>query len=392
MENLYASLWHWAAVSSLWLALSVGQAASHEVVPSIADLTVADGQVELIMRLNIEAQLSGIDLDGVLDTDTLENAEDYDALRALSGDAVAARMPELVDRWNALPMLRTLQSVDLSLVSVTVPEVRNLELPRLSEVVLTGDIPRDATGIQLEWPDGAGNLILRQQGVEEPFTGLISGGGSSGLIALAGGDAATGWQTFADYVPVGFDHILPKGLDHILFVLGLFFLSTRLGPLLWQVSAFTLAHTVTLALGALGLVNVPGSIVEPLIAASIVYVAVENIFARGMNTWRPLIVFGFGLLHGLGFASVLGEFGLPEGTFIPALIGFNVGVELGQLAVIAMAAFALWLGCRAADMAKLDGVEGVVEEYPVMFRAWSMTGSLIIAVIALYWVIERTLL
>lgn len=386
------SLWHWAAVSSLWLVLSLSQAGAHEVVPSIADLTVAGGQAELVLRINIEAQLSGIDLDVVLDTDNAENAADYDVLRALSNDAVAARVPDLVARWNALPILRTLQSVELSLVSVTVPEVANAELPRISEVVLAGEVPRDATGIQLDWPQGAGNLILRQQGVDDPFTGLVSGGGSSGLITLAGGDAASGWQSFVAYVPVGFDHILPKGLDHILFVLGLFFLSTRLGPLLWQVSAFTLAHTVTLALGALGLVNIPGAIVEPLIAASIVYVAVENIFARGMNRWRLLIVFGFGLLHGLGFASVLGEFGLPEGTFLPALIGFNVGVEIGQLAVIAMAVIALWLGCRAADMARLDGVEGVVEEYPVMFRAWSMTGSIIIAVVAIWWVIERTLL
>ena len=386
------SLWHWAAVSSLWLVLSLSQAGAHEVVPSIADLTVAGGQAELVLRINIEAQLSGIDLDVVLDTDSAENAADYDVLRALSNDAVAARVPDLVARWNALPILRTLQSVELSLVSVTVPEVANAELPRISEVVLAGEVPRDATGIQLDWPQGAGNLILRQQGVDDPFTGLVSGGGSSGLITLAGGDAASGWQSFVAYVPVGFDHILPKGLDHILFVLGLFFLSTRLGPLLWQVSAFTLAHTVTLALGALGLVNIPGAIVEPLIAASIVYVAVENIFARGMNRWRLLIVFGFGLLHGLGFASVLGEFGLPEGTFLPALIGFNVGVEIGQLAVIAMAVIALWLGCRAADMARLDGVEGVVEEYPVMFRAWSMTGSIIIAVVAIWWVSERTLL
>ena len=372
--------------------MSVGQAASHEVVPTVADMTVSDGQVTLSMRLNIEAQLSGINLDEIVDTDNAENPQNYDDLRALPGDAVAARTDELVAQWNAHPLVSAPDAVALTLVSVDVPEVPNPELPRLSEVVLTGPVPAGATGIQLDWPAGAGSIVLRQQGVDAPFTGLIAGGTSSGVIALGGGDAATGWQTFVDYIPVGFDHILPKGLDHILFVLGLFFLSTRLGPLLWQVSAFTLAHTVTLALGALGLVNVPGSIVEPLIAASIVYVAIENIFARGMNRWRPMIVFGFGLLHGLGFASVLGEFGLPEGTFIPALIGFNIGVELGQLAVIAMMAIALWLGCRAADMANLDGVEGTVEEYPVMFRAWSMTGSLIIALIAIYWVIERTLL
>ena len=191
------------------------------------------------------------------------------------------------------------------------------------------------------------------------------------------------------YIPVGFDHILPKGLDHILFVLGLFFLSTRWGPLLWQVSAFTLAHTVTLALGALGLVNIPGSIVEPLIAASIVYVAVENLFMRGLSKWRPAIIFGFGLLHGLGFASVLGEFGLPEDQFIPALIGFNVGVELGQLTVITIAALVL-MGCAwLARRSDLSEAEAPVGNYPVMFRAVSIPGSLLIAIVGAYWCVER---
>ncbi len=379
-------------MSSIWLMLWAGAGLAHEVVPAIADITVADGAVSIEMQVNIEAQLSGIDLDVIEDTDNADNAAAYDDLRALSTEEVAARLDDLVATWNALPLVSVDGApVPLTLQAAAVPVVPDLELPRISTVTLSA-AAASANTVQVAWPEGAGALVLRQQGVTDPFTGLISGGDASGPIAVAGGGEAGGWATFAGYIPVGFDHILPKGLDHILFVLGLFFLSTQLGPLLWQVSAFTLAHTVTLALGALGLVNVPGSIVEPLIAASIVYVAIENIFARGLNKGRTLIVFGFGLLHGLGFASVLGEFGLPEAQFIPALIGFNVGVELGQLTVIAMAAIALWLGCQAAARAKFEGVQELVAEYPVMFRAWSVTGSLIIAVIAMYWVIERTLL
>ncbi|WP_299612503.1 HupE/UreJ family protein [uncultured Tateyamaria sp.] len=383
----------WAVLSTLCWAAWASMASAHEVVPTIADLTVADGAVEFAVRVNVEAQLSGIDLDEIADTDNADNAADYDVLRALSGAEVADRVPTLTATWNALPLvLADGVPVVLTLDDVNVPDVPNDELARISDLVLSGSVPTGTRAVQVAWPDGAGDLVLRQQGVKEPFTGLISGGSNSGPIAVSGGDEASGWQTFGAYVPVGFDHILPKGLDHILFVLGLFFLSTKIGPLLWQVTAFTLAHTVTLAVGALGLVVIPGSIVEPLIAASIVYVAVENIFARGLNRWRPAIVFGFGLLHGLGFASVLGDFGLPEGQFIPALIGFNVGVELGQLTVIALAAIALWLGVRAARMADLEGQEETITDYNVMFRAWSMTGSLIIAVIAIYWVIERTLL
>lgn len=383
----------WAVLSTLWIALGTAMAAAHEVVPTIADVTASDGSLRIDMRVNIEAQLSGIDLDVVDDTDNAENASDYDALRALPVAEIVARVDGLVAQWNTSALLSAGGTgVELTLQSVTVPDVADGELPRISDLVMVATLPAGATSIEVSWPAGAGDLVVRQQGVEAPFTGLVSGGASSGPIALAGGGEVTAWQAFANYIPVGFDHILPKGLDHILFVLGLFFLSTRIGPLIWQVSAFTLAHTVTLALGALGLVNVPGSIVEPLIAASIVYVAVENIFSRGLTPWRPVVIFGFGLLHGLGFASVLGDFGLPEAQFVPALIGFNVGVELGQLTVIAMAALALWLGCRAAGLARLTGVEELVSEYPVMFRAWSVTGSLIIAGIAVYWVIERTLL
>jgi len=368
-------------MSSVWISISLvmssGFAAAHEVVPTIADLTVEDGAARVDMRVNLEAQLSGIDLDAVEDTDAAENAADYDALRALSPAEVAARAQALVATWNTGPLVMVDGApVALSVTTVTVPDVADIELPRISDVILTGVVPDGASAVTVSWPAGAGDLVLRQQGVEAPYTGLISGGGNSGPIALAGGDAASGWQTFVGYIPVGFDHILPKGLDHILFVLGLFFLSTRLGPLLWQISAFTLAHTVTLALGALGLVNVPGSIVEPLIAASIVYVAVENIFAQKLNPWRPVIVFGFGLLHGLGFASVLGEFGLPDGQFIPALIGFNIGVELGQLTVIALAFIAVgWLAGR-----------------PWYRRMISIPASCAIAAVGAFWVVERVFL
>jgi hypothetical protein len=375
----------------LWGATLPAQA--HELQPTIADLTVEPGQAEMVFQLNLEALLSGIDLDTIEDTNNAENAEDYDDLRALPADAIAARVPDLLANWNGLPMLLVDgQAVALQSAALTIPQDVDIELARIAQWRLSAAVPQDASEVVVTWPDGAGAMVLRQQGVEEPFTGYLSGGESSPVISLAGGGAQTGWQAFGSYIPVGFDHIWPQGLDHILFVLGLFLLSTHLAPLLWQVSAFTLAHTVTLALGALGLVNVPGSIVEPLIAASIVYVAVENIFSTGLSRWRPVVIFGFGLLHGLGFASVLGDFGLPADQFIPALIGFNVGVEVGQLTVIALAAALLWLAIGAARVARLNGLEEEVREHDVMFRAVSITGSLIIAIIGAYWVVERTLL
>lgn len=372
-----AKLRLWAVLSSIWLLLWSGIAVAHEVVPTIADLTTSDGRVTLEIRVNIEAQLSGIDLDVVEDTDAAENVADYDALRALSADEVAARVAGLVEGWTRSDLMTAGgASIALQLDSVIVPEELDSEQPRISNLIVSGALPEGADSLQVAWPLGAGDLVVRQQGVDDPFTGLVNGGANTGPISIVGGDAASGWQTFANYIPVGFDHILPKGLDHILFVLGLFFLSTRLSSLVWQVSAFTLAHTVTLALGALGIVNVPGSIVEPLIAASIVYVAVENVFASGLKPWRPVVIFCFGLLHGLGFASVLGEFGLPAGQFIPALIGFNIGVELGQLTVIALAFLAVgWFASKS------------------WYRtAIAIPASCVIAAVGAFWVVERVFL
>ena len=329
---------------ALWLAAAA--ASAHEVRPAVGDLTAADGRVTLELRLNAEAILADVDLEGIGNTDETDGSERVDALRALAPDAIAERLrsaaPGLVASIN---LDADGQPVALSVTEVASEPVGNPELPRETRIVLDGALPPGAQSVEMQWPARYGTLILRQMGVEDGYTGYLAGD-SSGPIAIQGGDAQGALGTFAQYIPVGFDHILPKGLDHILFVLGLFFLSSRIAPLLWQVSAFTLAHTVTLALGALGYVTIPGSIVEPIIAASIVYVAVENIVSDKLHRWRPLVVFVFGLLHGLGFAAVLQEFGLPEAQFIPALIGFNVEVEIGQLTVIALAFLLVWLALR----------------------------------------------
>jgi hypothetical protein len=139
------------------------------------------------------------------------------------------------------------------------------------------------------------------------------------------------------FIKAGFEHILPQGIDHILFVLGLFFSTLKFRSLILQVSAFTLAHSITLALAALGFVKLQLSVVEPLIFLSVVWVAVENCLFKQTTKWRPLIVFIFGLLHGLGFAALLSQYGLPKDNFISLLLAFNVGVEIGQLTVLLVA-------------------------------------------------------
>jgi hypothetical protein len=147
-----------------------------------------------------------------------------------------------------------------------------------------------------------------------------------------------------EWIALGFQHIIPRGLDHIVFVLGLFFLSTGVRQLILQVSCFTLAHSLTLGMATFGLVSAPGAIVEPLIAASIICIALDNLYSESLARWRLMMVTLFGLLHGLGFASVLSGLDLPRENFLSSLLLFNIGVEIGQLTVLMMAFVAVgWM-------------------------------------------------
>jgi len=222
--------------------------------------------------------------------------------------------------------------------------------------------------------------VLRVSSDSEPdlFNSYLVNGDESEQVPVSGPISQSKWDVFKNYIKVGFVHIIPKGLDHILFVVGLFLLSAKLKPLLIQVTTFTLAHSVTLALGIFGIITLTDKHmewVEALIAASIVYVCIENIYSNKLNRWRPLIIFGFGLLHGLGFASVLGDVGLDSGSFVTGLIGFNIGVEIGQLAVVAVCFLAVGLWFR---------------NKPWYRKVITIPASIIIALIAIYWVLERT--
>ncbi|MEO8416889.1 MAG: HupE/UreJ family protein, partial [Ginsengibacter sp.] len=133
------------------------------------------------------------------------------------------------------------------------------------------------------------------------------------------------------YFKMGVAHIVPLGFDHILFVISLCLLNTKAKTILWQATAFTVAHTITLALSMKGIIKLPADIVEPLIALSIMFVAIENILLNTLKAWRIAIVFMFGLVHGMGFASALNEIGLPGNKFFTSIFSFNIGVEVGQI-------------------------------------------------------------
>jgi hypothetical protein len=177
------------------------------------------------------------------------------------------------------------------------------------------------------------------------------------------------------YLKMGFAHILPRGLDHVLFILGLFFLNTRLTVIIWQATAFTIAHCITLGLAIYGVIHPINSIIEPIIALSILFIAIENILYQELKWWRVLVVFVFGLIHGCGFASALTEVGLPEKNYVLALSTFNIGVEFGQVAVILFA----WLVVGKWFAGKTWYRKRIV-----------IPMSVCIGCVALFWTIERT--
>lgn len=251
-----------------------------------------------------------------------------------------------------------------------------------TQLQATGSIPENVSAVNIRFSPLLGNVILK---VVRPEQEIMSAAALSNSyqtrtvnqqLAANSQLSTTALAIAGDYIYQGFVHILPKGLDHILFVLALFLFAKRRSTLLWQISAFTLAHTLTLALGIYGIISLPGDIVEPLIALSIVYVGLENIYRAKNNKTshtRMPIIFAFGLLHGLGFASVLADVGLPPSQYALSLISFNIGVELGQLSVIALAFISL---------------------LPFRAKGWYQTKlvlalNIAIAIVASYWVIER---
>lgn len=363
-----------AVILSTLASFTVSQA--HEVQPGVMDVEMKGSDLELFVEWILEAPLAGLDLEGLGDTNEADGAEEYDRLRALEPAELEALFTEA---WPELSTKITARAGDeplsLDLADVDVPETGDVALARTSTVHLKSVLPPGDAPLVLGWTADLGPLVVRQRNVDGGYAGYLVSGALSDPIPRIGGTTQTTAAAFVDYVTVGFTHIVPKGLDHILFVLGLFFLSLHMRPLLWQVTAFTLAHTVTLALGAMDVIRISPDVVEPLIAASIVYVGVENLLVRRLHPWRPVVVFCFGLLHGLGFASVLSDFGLGSDHFVTKLIGFNVGVEIGQLAVITTAFTAL---------AALFG------SYGWWHRRIAAPVSLAIALIAVFWVLERT--
>ncbi len=356
------------------------------VKPALIEISAhKSGLVELEIRASIEALLTGINA-RYRNTQDAPNAEAYDELRALRADKLEERFAQFeADFLNAI-QLRAHSAGETSLVPLSVlkpdiPEPGYTKVPRISTLWLNGELPDDATALSITYPTRFSDYAVRVRQVDLQAEkwhwstwDWVKGERESKVFSLQEIYAEkTTVQTITEFTQLGFLHILPRGLDHILFILGLFLFSRTLRPLLWQITMFTLAHTVTLGLATAGYIELSPRIVEPLIALSIAYVGLENVFSTRLHRHRLILVFAFGLLHGMGFASVLAEFELPKDSFFTSLLSFNVGVELGQLAIITLA----WL------------VLGWLMKSPNYRRYVVVPGSLIIGMTGIVWTVER---
>ncbi len=355
-------------------------AKAHEITPSIVTLKQTDSQAyELTLDVNLEALLLEIG-SAQDDTNDSPKAQAYNDLRALSTDNLQQQaegfLTTLPERFNLLDKQGNPLKLSYQLRSSSTQPNSDPAVARESLVRYQVSSDTQIKSVSFSWPASLGDAVFRVATGDQVLAGLwVQAGDQSESVDLGAGIATN--QSLQDYIIIGFEHILPLGMDHILFVIGLYLLSQKLSALLWQVSAFTLAHTFTLAAATLGWIAVSPAIVEPLIAASISFVAIENLFHHRLSRGRVVLIFCFGLLHGLGFAGILTEIGLNPDAFIPSLIAFNVGVELGQLAIIVglFLLLGLWFGKTRH------------------WESWIRTPlSILIATIGAYWFIERIFL
>ena len=351
---------------------------SHELKPAVADLNFYHQNnkttIKVKILFNLEAILANIG-PSHSNTEHSVNAKEYNQLRSLSAQELNNRFNPFKESFiKNIYFLQNKKKIQLLITNLFIPVTGDISLSRETIIELSGLVAKDAQ-FEFKWNADYGPIIVRvNNNDEEILTKYLATKNAVAEFSLQQPQKQTLFGVVKDYVTIGFLHIVPKGLDHILFIIGLFLLSTRWKALIWQVSAFTLAHTVTIFLGALNIIQISNSIVEPIIALSITYVAIENIFFTQLTKWRPAVVFLFGLLHGLGFAGILNEIGVPESYFIASLISFNIGVELGQIGILILCFLSIgyWFGNKS------------------WYRSNVTTPlSMIIAIIGLFWFLQR---
>ena len=355
------------AIAGALLALACAvPARAHEIGKTQVTATFrADGTYQIDISVGPDALLAKLEVSSgepmSSATSRVERDRHIEALASAFVDRIDLRFEGVADR----PLFQYLPASAFS------------DLAQAASVVrLTGRVPGGRRDVTFAYGLAMGSYAVNVRVGDSPLqTRWLDGSRPSAPVSLVAPPPPATWsETAWQYFGLGYTHILPNGIDHILFVVGIFLLSVRWRSILLQVSTFTIAHSITLGLTMYGIVSLPARVVEPMIALSIAYVAVENLLTSELKPWRLALVFSFGLLHGMGFAGVLRELGLPRSEFLTALVTFNVGVEAGQLSVIVLA---------------LAGVTYWRSNRPTYRRFVVQPVSLAIALVGLYWTVQR---
>jgi len=350
------------------IALGIGAPAhAHQVNLSTARVTLGGNRT-----VTVEVALKGSDADRLAGTHIFDAQRD-----AVDGALVAASAAPIIDYVNAHVAVTGLDGRPCAPGAATLkPDGDGVVFRnRFSCGNITGDIVYRSTVLTATDP-GARQVVLIGEGENAPQALLDSGNTTVTLSA----PAPSLLSTMQRYLVTGIEHIF-LGYDHIAFLVGVVLWARRLVPVIKIVTAFTIAHSITLSLAALNVVVLPSAVVEPAIAASIVFVAMENFFSRDIDgRWR--VTFAFGLIHGFGFAGALQEVGLPPNAVATALAAFNVGVEIGQVAIVSIVVPAL------IGLDRLIATDGAkpVRAAPVVYAL-----SALITVLGSYWLFMRML-
>lgn len=376
------------ALAAVALAAIASAAAAHPPVATSALVKIdADGRITVTVRHDALAFALNDTSLNITDAPMYELLAGPDEAMTEAFDAGRDRFADLFRLLadDARIQVQVVESPTTAAVRAWQKDRPDRRLPVKLDFVARATLPAPARRIAVRFPDILGDVIVTfDRPGAEPFTMPLAPGETSPPMELSAtvprvGAApirATPLSTLAvawRFIALGFTHIVPAGPDHALFVLGLFLLCPRMKVVLWQITAFTIAHTITLTLTSLHIVGLPSSIVEPTIAASIAFIGVENLLTARVHSWRPAVAFLFGLAHGMGVATAFNEAGFPPGRLVPSLAAFTVGVEGGHIAVLA-AAFLLLSWTRDRSWYR---------------RRISIPLSLLIAAIAVFWMVQR---
>ena len=309
---------------------------AHEIKPAVVEFNKIENHISIVLTFNAEAFLANIDASVHKETKNSSNSKIYDELRLLSEEILKERVFKSKDQiTNSIFIKTSEKTLNLKVVEIDVLEEKDIEKVRFTKIYFKTDNQIIETPITFSTKKIFGPLIFKNfsnidKNTDKPQSQWLKPGNqTSNLGILQVKNNTTNFSILGIWN--GILQIILYGFDHILFILGLFFFSHKLKPLLIQVTTFTIAHSITLIFGGLGYITISPLIIEVIIAASIIWIGFENLFRKKMKVSRLGVIFTFGLIHGLGFASMFKPKGLEGTDYYLNLLSFNIGIELGLL-------------------------------------------------------------